>query len=374
MRPALGAIGAVAGGKAMDEGVDFYAEAPAQASYFMASMEDAQQSTAVSSETKETGETFQYIVSTPVTVKRGESALVPILGHTVNYERELLYNRAKFPDHPVAAIRFDNQSGLTLERGPVTLVEDSDYKGEAVIPFTRDNNQVYVPYAVELGVKVTEHHEHIEELRGLSIDQQVLKQEIYAINTAKYVIENSTDKDKVVTVEEPLNMQYELFDTLEPDVKNATERRWRLNVPAGGTHEFRRFERRKLWRSSQIRGMRYHDLDRYMENRYIDKTLLAELRKLLDTLQTIHDMQAQWQALAEERNELYQQQEQYHKNMASLGSTGKEGTLRQRVVDQLEASQDRLETIDHDIADFKRKIEDTEKQVDAMIAGLGKQA
>jgi len=116
----------------------------------------ASQSTHAQAESKATGETFQYVVTAPVSVKRGESALVPIIGKDVTYERELLYNGAKLPKHPVAALRFDNDTGLTLERGPVTVVEDGDYKGEAVIPFTKEDTQVYVPYAVKLGVRVVE--------------------------------------------------------------------------------------------------------------------------------------------------------------------------------------------------------------------------
>src|SRR5690606_13929963 len=78
----------------------------------------------IETKSNDTGATFQYIVTAPVSVRRCESALVPIIGKDVKYQRELLYNAAKFPKHPVASLRFDNDTGLTLERGPVTVVED----------------------------------------------------------------------------------------------------------------------------------------------------------------------------------------------------------------------------------------------------------
>ncbi len=43
-----------------------------------------------SAQTRETGEFFQYEVTAPVSVKRGESALVPIIGTEISYNRELL--------------------------------------------------------------------------------------------------------------------------------------------------------------------------------------------------------------------------------------------------------------------------------------------
>src|ERR1041385_9160459 len=140
-------------------------------------------------QTYSAGEFFQYSVTTPVSVKRGESALVPIIGSEVSYSRELLYNGEKLPDHPVAALRFQNSSGLTLERGPVTVVEDGDYRGEAIIAFTKDRGEVYLPYAVELGVRVVERLQPRTEGTGLSIDNDYLVYEEYRVSGTTYLLE-----------------------------------------------------------------------------------------------------------------------------------------------------------------------------------------
>jgi len=87
-------------------------------------------------EGKSLGELFQYTVSAPVTVGRGQSAMVPIVSSALKVKKDLIYNGAKMPVHPVATLRFDNSSGLTLERGPVTVLENGEYVGEAVLPFT----------------------------------------------------------------------------------------------------------------------------------------------------------------------------------------------------------------------------------------------
>ena len=329
-------------------------------------------STAVSAEGKETGETFQYSVTTPVTVKRGESALVPILSHIVNYERELLYNNNKLADHPVASLRFENQTGLTLERGPVTVVEDGDYKGEAIIPFTKDQNAVYVPYAVELGVTVKEVFQHSTELRGLSIDKHYLKQQLYSIHKTTYTIDNSTSTDKVITIEAPKQDNFDLFDTPDPNAITLNEQRWKVAVSANETSEFVRKERQMQWNNQAIHKMKYHDLDRYLENKYIDNALVNDLRDILDTVQSINDMNTKISKREQEQKSLYDKQDQLRKNMASLGSSGKEGTLRQRVVDQLEASQDRLEAIDREIVDLKSAILETENSITDLLEALAK--
>jgi hypothetical protein len=334
--------------------------------------DELESSTAVSTETKETGETFQYSVTTPVTVKRGESALVPILSHTVNYERELLYNKDKLPDHPVASLRYENQIGLTLERGPVTVVEDSDYKGEAIIPFTKDQNAVYVPYAVELGVTVKEESQRLRNYHGISINEQWTDQQVYVIFQTSYTIENSTNTDKVITIEAPINAEFDLFDTRGPDAITLNERRWKVSVPANETTVFVRKERHMEVLRRVIRNMKYHDLDRLLENQYIDNALIDDLHDILDAMQSINDMNTEISNREQEQKSLYEKQEEFRRNMKALGTTGKEGTLRLRAVDQLESGQDRLEAIDVEIADLKTQIKETEKQVDTMIAELGK--
>jgi hypothetical protein len=100
------------------------------------------------------GELFQYNVSTPVTVGRGQSAMVPIVSSTLGFKKDLIYNGRKMSTHPVATMRFNNSTGLTLERGPVTVFENGEYMGEAVLPFTADQAEAVISYAVELGVHI----------------------------------------------------------------------------------------------------------------------------------------------------------------------------------------------------------------------------
>ena len=246
------------------------------------SMESVQSSTQVQSESKDAGETFQYIVTAPVSVKRGESALVPIIGSEVKYERELLYNASKLANHPVASLRFDNDTGLTLERGPITVVEDSDYKGEAVIPFTKEKNQVYVPYAVELGVKVIENHTNFSTISGLKIENKGLFKQIYYTRTINYTIENSTSKSKVVTIEASINRRYELYDTREPDVETAEYRRWKVSVDAHSTVDFARTERTLRSNRFEISSLKHQDLAKYLENKWLDQDTFDNLKDIWD--------------------------------------------------------------------------------------------
>ena len=101
-----------------------------------ASLADMERSAPVTTKGAALGELFQYVIGTPVTVGRGQSAMVPIISAQLKALKEWLYNGAKLPAHPAATLRLNNTTGLTLERGPVTVIENGEYVGEAVLPFT----------------------------------------------------------------------------------------------------------------------------------------------------------------------------------------------------------------------------------------------
>ncbi len=312
-------------------------------------------------EGREATEFFQYVVSTPVSVRRGESALVPIIGANVAYSRELLYNGAKLPHHPAVALRFDNTTGLTLERGPVTILEDGEYKGEALIPFTKADNEVYLAYAVELGIRVTENTAYHTRTAGLNIREGYLLINGYRVVSTTYRLENTTARDQTVTIEAPVRSEFELFDTPDPSVETATERRWRVTVPAHDSVEFVRRERRLMTRREQVRDLDYRRLQRFLQDRWLDQETFDSLSRLLDNLAFIDRARAEQEELRVERSQIYERQAQLRENLAALKPAGEEGVLRARILHQFEGSEDRLEEIEARVAELARQIAQAEE-------------
>ncbi len=333
--------------------------------------EDLQAAVQPAAEAHEAGEFFQYVVATPVSVRRGESALVPIISADVSYSKELLYNGTKLPDHPVAAMRFANTTGLTLERGPVTVIEDGEYKGEAVVSFTKPGSEVYLPYAVELGLQITERTQQHSEMAGLNVREGYLLISEYHISTVTYIVENTTDKDMSITIEAPVRPGFELFDTPEPEATTATERRWHVPAPTRSTIEFERHERRMMRRHEEVRKLTYRSLQGYLAERWLDQTTYDRLSGLLDNLEFIERAHAEQKELRTERGEIYARQVQLRENLNALKPAGEEGPLRSRVLRQLETSEDRLEAIDDRLSELGEQIAQAETQIEQVLAELG---
>jgi hypothetical protein len=312
---------------------------------FRANIAEVEQQ-AVAAAGEELGELFQYRVAVPVTVGRGGSALVPILGSRLPYRRELLFNQQKVPRHPVAALRFTNDTGLVLERGPVTVLEDGDYRGEAIVPFSRQGSEVYLAFAVELGVTVRQTQETRMEQAGLRIEKALLWTKQAWIMETTYVLASDLDTAEVVTVEHPIMTGYDLLDTRPPDEQTPEWYRWAVPCPPRVATSFVVRQRRFDWQRQALLDLSYDALREFLARRWLDRPTLERIRSLLQERQAIARNKEEAGELQAERDRIYQREEQLRQNLTALSQTGQEATLRQQVFLQLEASENRLNAIE----------------------------
>jgi chaperonin cofactor prefoldin len=316
------------------------------------------------------GELFQYVIGTPVTVQRGHSALVPIVSHELGSRKDLLYNGSKMPAHPVATLRLKNETDLTLESGPVTVIEGGTYVGEAVLPFTLVGGEMAVPYAVELGAKVREEAGATRNMSTLQIEGAYLRFEEWDIRWREYQIHNSTSRAMTLLVEHPRTAHYELFESMDPKETTDEHLRFEVLVPEHAETQVRIKERRLISRREEVRKQSYQGLRRYLEQGLLDPRVYEKVTELLGLWDRIGELEQQLQEAGQERQAIYKAQQQIQGNMGALSATGKEGALRARYVEELEASEDQLKVLSRQEAEVKSEIERLKAEIEARISAL----
>ncbi|MCK6626992.1 MAG: hypothetical protein L6R45_17675 [Anaerolineae bacterium] len=315
------------------------------------------------------GELFQYNVSVPVTVGRGQSAMVPIVSSNLGCKKDLIYNGSKMPTHPVATLRFKNETGLTLERGPVTVLENGEYVGEAVLPFTADGAEAVISYAVELGLHVKEEIKTESQLQSLRIKEGYLLQNLYDIRRTTYHLDNRTTQAKTILIEHSLS-DYVIFDTPDPAEKTLDTHRYQVEALPGKITDFLVQERYLRSRREELRNLSYQGLQRYFADKLLDQKVYDSLRALLDAWAEISRLEKAIADQEQQRSKIYKAQEQAQKNMTVLSSTGEEGKLRGRYVKQLTESEEQLAQIDQTVARLQAEINQKQINIERMIAGL----
>ena len=335
------------------------------------SREALAEATPVAVEGEELGELFQYVISTPVTVGRGQSAMVPIVSSDLGYRKDLLYNGAKLPTHPVATLRLENESGLTLERGPVTVLESSEYVGEAILPFTVAGGELVVPYAVELAVKVREQASSAREMHRLHIKGAYLHFEEWDIRKREYQLNNSTGDPVQVLVEHPRSSHYDLFHTPEPAERTDEHLRFQVQAPAWGETTLQVQERRLTRRREELRKQSYKALQKYLRQGLIERGLHDQVTDLLKLWDKIEENEKALTRIEKDREKVYQAQQQIQGNMGALSQTGKEGNMRARYVQRLEATEAQLEELARRESALRSGIERLKQEIETKVKALG---
>lgn len=316
------------------------------------------------------GELFQYEVGAPVTIKRGQSAMVPILGATLDGRKEHLYNGEKVPGHPVVTLTAHNTSGLTLERGPVTVLEADNYVGEAVIAFTPTEGELYIPYAVDLGVKVTEQPHFREETAGIRLGQGYLIHDWYHIATVEYTLENRNPEPIHLVIEQRIQPEYQLFETPEPAAQTVEFYRWRLTIDPRTSRQFVTQARNLVSRQEQIRDLSYQALQHYLADKFIDQALFSQLKAILDLYRQVAQNQHIIERQTKHRDRLLKEQQQTAEKLKNLGQDGAEGELRQRFVSKMQDLEDECDRLSQDITSLESRTLQLHDQIATQLRSL----
>lgn len=298
------------------------------------------------------GDLFEYEIEHPVTIRRNQSALVPIVLRPFQGRPVLLYNKANRAENPMRCVEFENTTGLTLEGGPVTVLEGGSYVGEAMLETVKPAERRLVPYAVELGVSVLDNIDsHDDPVHRVVIHGGRLLASYAQVQQTTYTFNNKSDAEQTVYLEHPrLSREWKLIDT--PDPHETTENFWRFRfpLPARQVTRFPVRQRCVLKQTNLLVNSSDEQLNAWLEDRrYLDNSSKKALKQVIELRHRAAGFEEQLRALEREREAIHAEQKRIRENLQSLGDRPSEKELRERFVRTLNTQEDRLEQIQRDV-------------------------
>jgi hypothetical protein len=328
------------------------------------------QSAPTASSGEDRGALFAYRIDQAVSVARGQSGMVPIVAGKLEGKRELLYNPSKHPRNPVASLRFKNTTGLTLERGPVTVLEESEYAGEAMLEFSPAGGELIVAFAIELGVNISEQSQWETRLEKLGVANSYLQIQEYSIRKTTYELENQSEKPVTITLEHNRWQGAEVFETPGVVTETLEFARWQITLMARTRKQFEVRERTVQTRYEEVRNLNGAQLQTYLEQKFLDKKTHAALEHILTQYLSINTIHQDLSNLEQERSRIAARQQQIQANLVSLGREAEEGKLRARLVKELDSLEDRLQAMQREEDGMRKRIADLETRATELLAKL----
>ena len=269
-------------------------------------------------------------------------------------------------------VELKNTTGLTLEGGPVTVLEGGSYVGEAMLETLKPDEQRLVPYAVELSVHVLDNVDsHTQGVHRVVIRDGRLTTFRLQVQKTTYTFHNKSESEQVVYLDHPRGgAQWELFDTPAPLETTENYWRFRFNLPARGTTPFAVRQRLSVQQAQSFTDINPTQLAYLLEQRYLDSRTEQVLRRVAETQRRLAELEAQLARLNEERTRIHGEQERIRGNLQSLGDRPSEKELRERFVRTLSAQEDRLEQLAAREQELTAERDSSREQVREALAGL----
>jgi hypothetical protein len=310
---------------------------------------------------------FAYNLAEPITIRKNESALVPILQTKIDAERVTLWSPQN--PTPLRALWITNTSNLTLDRGSFSIVEDGNFGGEGLLDPIHPAEKRLLSYAVDQAVRVT-----LDADRGTSITTSitaakgVMQLHRTQIAEVTYVVHNAAADARTVVVEHPIHQGYALAQDSKPDETTATLYRYRVAAAPGQTVRLHVSESRRTADTYQLTNFNDSQLTYILNQTNNDAAIKQALAPILDARRHVADMQAAVDKANAQLTQLRADEERQRANVTALASADK--ASRDRFVHDLNATEDQIATAQKDLTAAQANLQAAKDDLANKIATL----
>jgi hypothetical protein len=321
---------------------------------------------AATADARQAGELFEYSFATPVTVKQGESAMLPFLQQKIGARKLLVYSE-NYGLNPRDAAELTNNTGKTLDGGPITVYDDGTYAGEALIETLPRSDKRLISYGVDLGTRVTTAFNSSQAVvREIHFQRGILTARSAVQETKTYTIKNVDAKAKTLVIEHSQRPGYTLMER-KPSETTPSAYRFEVKLAASVTETFPVREEHVYDQALSVTNLTPDVLAVYVQN----KTLNAAARQQLDQIaQKKAEVAANDAALRQAEaniNSLTQDQTRIRSNIESLNRVNGQQDQVQQYARQLAGAETKLAALRDTQSDLRKKKAALESQLNSLM-------
>ncbi len=312
------------------------------------------------------GELFEYNFPSAVTVRKGESAMLPFLQQKITARKLLIYSDPSSA-HPLNAAELTNDTGKTLDGGPITVYDSGAYGGEALMETLKATDKRMISYAVDLGTRITtqfgSNRDIVREIhfrRGVLTARQAIQE------TRTYTVRNADQKPKTLIIEHSVRPGYQLMG-LKPIETTASAYRFEVKLAAGGTAELPVNEERVFDSSYSVANLTPDLLMTYVQNKTLSESARRQLEAIVTAKRSIADNDAAINRATQEFTDLTRDQDRLRQNIESLNRVSGQQEQVQQYARQLATQETRLAAIRDRQAELRKKKAALESELNALI-------
>jgi hypothetical protein len=291
---------------------------------------------------QEIADLFEYHIPAPVTVRKDESAMLPFLQQKVSARKLIIYSDSSKPN-PLTAAELTNNTGKTLDGGPITVYDAGTYAGEALVETVKNADKRFISYGVDLGTRIaTNLDSRNDAVRELHARNGLLITRAAQVQKKTYSVHNIDSRPKTLIVEHPVRAGYDLIDTAKPIETARDVYRFEIKLPASGALDFPVTEERVYDTQTSISSLNPDGLLTYIRNKNVSDAARKQLQQIADIKTQIVNTDSDKHSVTDQVANLTRDEERNRQNITSLSSVSGQQQL---------------------VQDYARKLSDQETQI-----------
>ena len=325
----------------------------------VASLEEARAMGEAAASGQELGDLFEYKLKDRVTLKKNQSALVPIAQTEIDAEKISLWSGTTGSGRPLRGLWLKNTSPLTFDGGSFSVLENEVFAGEGLTDPIKPGERRLISYATDLGLLVEAlKNTQPQHVTRAKISNGVLTQVSELQERTLYTARNQDEVTRTLVVEHPARLEWQLAKAAkEPDEKAPGVYRFRIEVPSKATASLPVEEARTLSTSYQLSNLNEDQIGVFVKQGTITPEMAQALAKITAQKAVVAKLEEEMENRQKDIDRIVEDQGRLRENMKALRGSAEERALLQRYTRQLDEQETQLDTL-------RKKIQDTEAQRD----------
>ena len=314
------------------------------------------------------GELFEYRIDQPVTLAKHTSALLPIIGQTLQGHKVSLYNQRVNAKHPLNGYRLKNTSPLHLMQGPLTLFDSGTYAGDARIEDLPPGQERLISYALDLKTEVEPTLEGgTQELATVSLKKGTMLISRRLVEDRTYLVKNRDAKAKTVLIEQPYRADWKLVEPKESTERTRDLYRFSVTVDPGKSATLRVKETFPIQESILLMNSGIDQIVYYQQAKEVSPKVKDALQHVVQLRNKLDDTRAQRTRLDQRIVEITAEHARIRENMQRLQQNS---DLYNRYVKKLDQQETELEKIRKEIESLKSTEEEHRRELQNYVMNL----
>jgi hypothetical protein len=364
--------GNVAESMGMGSGSGAYAFGPPPPPPAVFSLEAAREMSSAAASGQELGDLFEYKLKDRVTLKKNQSALVPIAQTEIQADKVSLWSGSTGSGRPLRALWMKNSSSLTLDGGSFSVLENEVFAGEGITDPIKPGERRLLSYATDLGLLVdAQRNDQPQHVTKVKIAKGAMTQISELHERTFYTVRNQDDAARSVIIEHLARTDAALAKgTKEPEERAPGVYRFKLDVPGKSTASLPVEEIRVLQSNYEIANLGDDQIAVFSKNGTITPDVAQALQKISAQKAVVSKLEEGMEDRQKDIDRIVEDQGRLRENMKALKGSSEEKALLQRYTKQLDQQETQLESLRKSIQDTEAQRDKANEQLETMIADL----